>query len=276
MCYELKGIIFKDKAMITGFEDHALNSNPVWKADEALTPMAEAGTYVEAALIPNCDLSKNPKSSPDCWKFYPSPEQIPSWYRKEHKKLFRIAAANWWSAHILVHKEITHLSSGFYYLKDCHVKKVCGDACVICEDSKIDSVEDSACILKACGSSVIYSMKNHSRLNQLENNSIVHAMYDSSYIEKMTSYSMLYHLAQNAQVNCISGHSRIRQASGHSRISVMKDEALVHMLIENAVVDEMQGLSFVKELTDNAKIKEISSGHAVIPLPKMDSYIPFN
>lgn len=276
MHYELKGIIFKDKAVITSLKEYNFNSNPIWKTTEPLPSVAKHGTCIEATLFANYGLWKNPKNSPNCWQFSTDQRQTPSWFQKEHKKLFRIAADNWWREHVLVHTEITHLSNGFYYLKNCHVKKVCGDACIICEDSRIDSVEDSACILSACGNSVIDYMRNNSRLNRLQNNSMVLSMYDSAYIEQMTSYSMLYHLSQNAQVKCMSEHSRIRQASGDSRISVMKDESLIHVLAENAVVEKMQGLSFVTELTDHAKIKEICSGHAVIPVPKMGAYLPFN
>lgn len=276
MSYELRGIIFKDEAMITELMDCNLNE-VIWKSQELPNQVMEKGTCVEARLYSYNGLWRNPKKYPKSWSLtIISSASMPSWFHKEHRKMFRIAADAWWAEHVLMHKEISHLANGFYYLKECCVSTVCGNARIICDNSRIGSVKDTSTILAACGCSVIDSMQDQTLLKRLLDNSIIYSASNSSKIEEMASTSMIDHLRGKAQVDCMCSYSRICNASGQSRISTMEGHSLIHSISENAVIDKMLDSSLVTELTGNAQIKGISGRHAIVPLYRENELMPFN
>lgn len=275
MNYELRGIIYKDKAVITELFDHEFNET-VWKNQELPDQIIETGTCVEAALITYNGLWKNPKKYIESWSLYTSPSHASSRSRKEHRKMFRIAADAWWAEHVLVHKEISHLSGGFFYLKECNVKEISGDTCVICDGSKIGTLKDTSVVLKAFDCSTINHMQDQSLLKCLMDNSTISTAIGSSKIERMTSKSMIDYLQENAQVGCMDSYSRILTADDHSRISVMRGHSLIHSMEKDVVVEEMRDHSFIAKLVENARVSEFSGRHAVIPLDTPDPIMPFS
>ena len=275
MNYELRGIIYKDKAVITELFDNDFRE-VIWKNQELPSQIIETDTCVEATLITYNGLWKDPKKYFKSWSLYTSPSPAPSWFRKDHRKMFRLAADAWWTEHVLVQKEISHLSSGFFYLKECNVKTISGDTCVICDGSKIGTLKDTSVVLKAFDCSAVNHMQDQSLLRYLMDHSTIYYADDSSKIERMTSTSMINNLQGNATVSYMDSYSRILTADDHSRISVMRGNSLIHSMAKESIVEEMLDYSFVAKLVENARVNEFSGRHAVIPLDTPDPIMPFN
>lgn len=275
MNLELRGIIFKDKATITELYDYNLNE-AIWNPQEPLDHVADSASCVEARLVAHDNFWKNPKKGSKSWKLVIRQDKIPSWFHKEHRKMFRIAADAWWTEHVLVQKEITSLSGGVYFLKDCTVSMLCGNARILCEDTRIDHMKDSSTVLKASGNTIIKHMQGHSVVKQLNDNSLIYYVRDSAKIEHMNLYSNIHSLGGNAQIICMDDHSQVFKAYQQSKIVIMRHKALVHSVSQEAVIEEMQDMSFVAGLSGNAKVRQISSGHAIVPISNTDDCLPFH
>lgn len=57
---------------------------------------------------------------------------------------FIAAVTDWWEKHILIDKKIDELSSGYYRLKRCEVKKLLKDVQVMCDSSSVQRMYDSS------------------------------------------------------------------------------------------------------------------------------------
>lgn len=275
MNLELKGIIFKDKAIITELRDHNFKET-IWKTQESFDYVADTAACVEASLIPYDSFWKDPKKHSKTWHLTIPQDRIPSWFHKEHRKKFRIAADAWWAEHVLIQKEISSLSGGVYFLKNCTVSQLCGNARIICMDTRIDHMKDQATVLRANGNSIINHMHDQTLVKELNDCSFIRYIDDSARVECMDSYSNIYSLYGNAQVLCMKGHSQIFDLYQQARIVTMKDHTLVHSVSHEAVIEEMQDMSFVTGLSGNAKVNRISGNHAIIPVSNTESFMPFS
>lgn len=273
MNLELKGIIFKDKAIITELRNY---NESFWKTQESFDYVADTAVCVEAILVPYENYWKNPKKHSKTWHLTIPQGQIPSWFHKEHRKKFRIAADAWWAEHVLIQKEISSLSGGFYLLKDCTVSQLCGDARIICQDTKIDYLKDQATVLRANGNSIINHMHNQTLVKELNDCSFIRYIDDSAKVESMDSHSNIYSLSGNAQVLYMKGHSQIFDLHQHAKVGTMKGHALIHSVSHEAVIEEMKDMSFVTKLSGNAKINQISGEHAIVPVSNTENFMPFS
>ena len=85
--------------------------------------------------------------------------------------MFRVTVKEWLKKHLLIDKKIDELSSGFYILKRCKVKKLCNDVKVMC---------DSSTVQRMYGSSTVRIMYGSSTVQEMYGSSTVQEMYGSS------------------------------------------------------------------------------------------------
>ena len=104
----------------------------------------------------------SPQDNPDKWVFVVDQDITPDWFdAKEHEKAFREAVCDWWNAHVLVDKKINELSSGFYRLKRCEVKRLCNDVRVLLYGSQVGEMRGSSQVGEMWGSSTARDYKNY-------------------------------------------------------------------------------------------------------------------
>ena len=180
MCRDRSGIILKHKIVIApgennshsdlldnlGIEDNYLNASK---------------TFVRAELIPdNDEWWRNPEEEPEAWSFIVDQDITPDWFdREEHEKLFREAVAEWWKEHVIVDQKIEELSSGYYKLKRCEVKKLLGDVVVLLDSSQVGTMWDS---------SQVGTMRESSQVGTMWESSQVGTMRESSTARDFKEY----------------------------------------------------------------------------------------
>ena len=163
MCRFKSGIILKNKVIVAPGSDDS-HSNLLEQLGIQDDYIGATKTFVRAELIPDDDeWWISPEEQPDKWKFVVDQDVTPDWFdRKEHEKEFRESVCIWWKEHVFVDKKIEELSSGYYRLKRCHVKKLLKDVQVMCDSSTVQEMCDSSTVKEMYGSSTVQRMYNSS------------------------------------------------------------------------------------------------------------------
>ena len=113
-------------------------------------------------------------TDPETWKINVDQDIVPDWFETDREKYldeFRKAVKEWWNVHVLVDRKIDELSSGYYRLKRCEVKKLLKDVQVLLENSTVQEM---------WGNSTVQEMHGSSTVQEMWGNSTVQEMYGSS------------------------------------------------------------------------------------------------
>ena len=234
MCRDRSGIILKHKIVIAprdnnshsdlldnlGIEDNYLNASK---------------TFVRAELIPdNDEWWRNPEEEPEAWKFIVDQDITPDWFdREEHEKLFREAVAEWWKEHVIVDQKIEELSSGYYKLKRCEVKKLLGDVVVLLDSSQVGKMWGSSQVGKMLGSSQVGEMWGSSQVGKMLGSSQVGEMWDISQVGKMWDSSQVGEMWDSSQVGKMWDSSQVGEMWDSSTARDFKDYPQVKIWVGN-------------------------------------------
>ena len=115
----------------------------------------------------------------------------PDWYDTDpgkYEEEFRQAVKAWWGKHVLVDKKIDELSSGYYRLKRCEVKKLLNDVKVYLEQSKVGVMWESSQVGVMRGSSQVGEMWGSSQVGVMRESSQVGVMRESSTARDFKNY----------------------------------------------------------------------------------------
>jgi len=189
MCRFKSGIILKSKVVVApGANDS--HSDLLEEMGIEDTRWNAERVFVRAELVPeDNEWWVNPKEQPDRWTFIVDQDIVPKWFDKaEHEKIFREYVCDWWDKHVLVDKKIDELSSGFYKLKRCEVKKLCNDVLVLLDSSQVGEMFDSSQVGKMWGSSQVGEMWDSSQVGEMWGSSQVGEMWDSSTARNFKNY----------------------------------------------------------------------------------------
>ena len=168
MCRFKSGIILKNKCVIAqgGNDSHSDLLERLAIEDSQENAMRR---FVRAELLPpNNEWWREPD---ELWKFNVDQDILPDWFTEDSGKYeadFREAVKEWWKEHIIVDKKIDELSSGYYRLKRCEVKKLLKDVQVMC---------DSSTVQRMCGSSTVQRMYGSSTVQVMCDSSIARNYY---------------------------------------------------------------------------------------------------
>ena len=146
-------------------------------------------------------------TDPDTWKINIDQDITPDWFDIDKDKYldeFRKAVKEWWKVHVLVDQKIDELSSGYYRLKRCEVKKLLKDVQVLLDNSTVQ---------KMWGNSTVQEMWDNSTVQEMLGNSTVQEMLGNSTVQKMWGNSIARDLSKKV----------IRVASG-TRLEITKHE----------------------------------------------------
>ena len=169
MCRFKSGIIFKTRCVVaTGENDSHSDLLREMNIEDTYTNASRL--FVRAELVPEND---EWWTDPDGWEYSVDQDVTPNWYDTDpgkYEEEFRQAVKAWWSEHVIVDKKIDELSTGYYRLKRCEVKKLLNDVKVylgsstvreMCDSSTVREMRDRSTVGEMWGSSTARDFKNY-------------------------------------------------------------------------------------------------------------------
>ena len=157
MCRFKSGIILKNRCVIAqGANDsHSDMLEELNIEDNRENAMR---MFVRAELLPP---DNEWWTDPDTWNINIDQDITPEWFdidKERYIEEFRAAVKEWWKEHVLVDKKIDELSSGYYRLKRCEVKKLLKDVQVMCGSSTVQKMYGSSTVQEMYDSSTVQEM----------------------------------------------------------------------------------------------------------------------
>lgn len=143
MCRFKSGIIFKTRCVVAPGENDS-HSDLLRELNIEDTYANASRVFVRAELVPENGAWW---TDPDGWKYVVDQDVTPDWYDTDpgkYEEEFRQAVKEWWGKHVLVDKKIDELSSGYYRLKRCEVKKLLNDVKVYLDSSTVGEMWGSS------------------------------------------------------------------------------------------------------------------------------------
>ncbi len=264
MCRFKSGIILKSKVVVAPGENDS-HSDLLKSLGIEDDYIGASRTFVRTELIPdNDEWWVNPEEHPDAWKFVVDQDITPEWFDREtHEKDFREAVCKWWKEHVLVDREIDVLSSGYFRLKRCEIKKLCNNVKVYLSDSQVCEMCDSSQVYKMRDSSKVYVMFDSSQVGEMRGSSQVYKMRDSSQVGEMRGSSQVYKMRDSSQVYEMRESSKVDVMRESSKVYVMRDSSQVDVMYDGSQVCEMRDSSQVGEMCDSSQVGEMHNSSKV-------------
>lgn len=152
MCKFRSGIILKTRCVVAQGSNDS-HTNLLEKLGIEDTTRNAMTKFVRAELIP-------PKNewwtNPDTWNINIDQDITPDWFNEDKERYiaeFKEAVKTWWEAHVLVDKKVEELSTGYYRLKRCEVKRLLKDVQVMCDNSSVQEMHGNSSVQEMYGSS---------------------------------------------------------------------------------------------------------------------------
>ena len=184
MCRFKSGIIFKSRCVVAPGENDS-HSDLLHELNVEDTYTNASRVFVRAELVPE---NGEWWTDPDGWEYVVDQDVTPDWYDTDpgkYEEEFRQAVKAWWGEHVLVDKKIDELSSGYYLLKQCEVKKLLNDVKVHLGSSTVGEMYGRSTVGEMCGSSTVGEMYGSSTVRKMWDSSTVGKMWDRSTVGKM-------------------------------------------------------------------------------------------
>ena len=212
MCRFKSGIILKNKVVVAPGENDS-HSDLLESLGIKDDYFGATNVFVRAELVPIDDeWWINPAEEPDKWQFVVDQDMRPDWFdESEHEKIFREAVCDWWKEHVLVDQKLEELSSGYYLLKRCEVKKLLNDVKVLLDSSQVG---------KMLGSSQVGEMWDSSQVGEMRDSSQVGEMWDSSQVGEMWDSSQVGEMRDSSQVGKMRGRSTARDFKNWPKVKI--------------------------------------------------------
>ena len=228
MCQFKSGIILKHKCVICeGDNDSHSDLLASLKIEDSYNNASRI--FVRAELVP-----KNGEwwTDPTGWDFRVDQDITPEWFELDKDKYiaeFKDAVFAWWKIHVLIDQKIDELSSGYYRLKRCEVKKLLNDVTVMSDNSTVTRMYGNSTVTRMYGNSTVTEMYGNSTVTEMYDNSTVTEMYDNSTVTRMY------------------GNSTVTEMYGNSTVTRMYDNSTVTRMYDNSTVTEMYGNSSARD-----------------------------
>ena len=212
MCRFKSGIILKNKVVVAPGENDS-HSDLLESLGINDDYFGATNVFVRAELIPaNDEWWIDPAEEPDKWRFIVDQDMRPEWFDEvEHEKIFREAVCGWWKEHVLVDQKLDVLSSGYYRLKRCEVKKLLNDVKVLLGSSQVGEM---------CGSSQVGEMRDSSQVGEMRDSSQVGEMCGSSQVGEMWDSSQVGKMCGSSQVGEMWGRSTARDFKNWPKVKI--------------------------------------------------------
>ena len=269
MCRFKSGIILKNKVVVAPGENDS-HSDLLESLGINDDYIGATNVFVRAELVPvNNEWWIDPAEEPDKWRFIVDQDMRPEWFdESEHEKIFREAVCDWWKEHVLVDQKLEELSSGYYRLKRCEVKKLLNDVKVLLDSSQVGKMRDSSQVVEMwdssqvgemCGSSQVGKMRDSSQVVEMWDSSQVGEMCGSSQVGKMRDSSQVVEMWDSSQVGKMRDSSQVGEMWGSSQVGEMRDSSQVGEMWDSSQVGEMCGSSQVGEMRDRSTARDFKN-----------------
>ena len=238
MCRFKSGIILKNKVVVAPGENDS-HSDLLESLGINDDYFGATNVFVRAELVPvNNEWWIDPAEEPDKWRFVVDQDMRPEWFdESEHEKIFREAVCGWWKEHVLVDQKLEELSSGYYRLKRCEVKKLLNDVKVLLESSQVDEM---------LGSSQVGVMRDSSQVGEMLGSSQVGVMRDSSQVDEMLGSSQVGVMRDSSQVGVMRDSSQVGVMWGSSQVGVMRDSSQVGVMWDRSTARDFKNYPKIK------------------------------
>ena len=127
---------------------------------------AERAKFAKVEITPLCDDVFAPTNQ---WAFRVDESSIPAWWSAAHEKWAREELEKFLASALLIGKEIEELSAGRFWVKDC----------------KIATLKGNALIVQLWGTSQVGTMWGTSRVGEMRGTSRVSEMRETSQVGEM-------------------------------------------------------------------------------------------
>ena len=267
MCRFKSGIILKNKVVVAPGENDS-HSDLLESLGINDDYFGATNVFVRAELVPvNNEWWIDPAEEPDKWRFVVDQDMRPEWFdESEHEKIFREAVCGWWKEHVLVDQKLEKLSSGYYRLKRCEVKKLLNDVKVLLDSSRVGEMRGISRVGEMRGISRVGEMRGSSQVGEMWDSSQVVKMLDSSQVGEMWDSSQVVKMLDSSRVGEMRGISRVGEMWGISRVGEMLDSSQVVKMLGISQVGEMLGSSQVGEMRDSSQVGEMWDSSQVVKM----------
>ena len=261
MCQFKSGIILKGRAVVAprGNDSHTNLLEFLGIEDNDDTGLTV--NFVRVELVEkNRQWWINPEEHPEKWKFIVDQDIVPDWFEEDQEKyenMFRDAVCKWWKEHVKVGQEIDGFDTGYYRLKDCKVKELCGNVEVWLDNSSVRAMYDNSRVKEMRGNSSVDKMYNESIIKEMCDNSIVSVMFDDSKVKEMHDDSKVNVMYDDSKVKEIYNNSIVSAMHDDSKVKEMYGNSIVSAMYDNSKVDKMYGNSRVKEMRGNSSVDKM-------------------
>lgn len=260
MCKFKSGLIMKTGCVIAPGENNSHSAllkmlnieDNMWNAMNGNA----MNVFVRAELLPPYD---EWWTDPDTWTAKIDQDYVPEWFETNKERYiveFRAAVKEWWKQHVFVGQEIECLSSGYFLLKDCHVKCLDKGACVVLMNSKVNDMRDNS-LVREMRNSTIANMFDKSVVQEMRNNSAVLSMFEYSTIKRMYQDSSVETMFDVSVVEEMHDYALIKDICDRSTIRKMKDDSVVLVMRDNSTVQKMYGRSVIKSIYLESIVQEM-------------------
>ena len=258
MCRFKSGIILKNKVVVAPGENDS-HSDLLESLGIKDDYFGATNVFVRAELVPvNDEWWIDPAEEPDKWRFVVDQDMRPEWFdESEHEKIFREAVCDWWKEHVLVDQKLEELSSGYYRLKRCEVKRLLNDVKVLLGSSQVGEMRGSSRVGEMRGSSQVVKMLDSSRVGEMWGSSQVGEMWGSSQVGEMRGSSQVGEMWDSSQVVKMLDSSRVGEMRGSSQVGEMWGISQVGEMLDSSRVVKMWGISQVGEMLDSSQVGEM-------------------
>ena len=226
MCRFKSGIILKNKVVVAPGENDS-HSDLLESLGINDDYFGATNVFVRAELVPvNDEWWIDPAEEPNKWRFIVDQDMRPEWFdESEHEKIFREAVCDWWKEHVLVDQKLEELSSGYYRLKRCEVKKLLNDVKVLLESSQVGKMWGSSQVGEMRESSQVGEMRESSQVGKMCDSSQVGEMWGSSQVGEMWGSSQVGEMWESSQVGKMCDSSQVGEMWGSSQVGEMRDRS---------------------------------------------------
>ena len=221
MCRFKSGIILKNKVVVAPGENDS-HSDLLESLGIKDDFFGATNVFVRAELVPvNDEWWIDPAEEPDKWRFIVDQDMRPEWFdESEHEKIFREAVCDWWKEHVLVDQKLEELSSGYYRLKRCEVKKLLNDVKVLLDSSRVGEMRESSQVGKMWDSSQVGEMRESSQVGKMWDSSQVGKMRESSQVGEMWDSSQVGEMWDSSQVGEMWDRSTARDFKNYQKVKI--------------------------------------------------------
>jgi hypothetical protein len=224
-------------------------------------------------MPPDGDVFSDPKK----WELIIDEERRPEWWSKFHEKQCRSELKKFLKPAILIGKTIDKIETGRFWLRDCRVDLVCGNAMIVQlfgtsqvgemrETSQVGEMRETSQVGEMRGTSRVGMMWGTSRVGMMRETSRVGVMRETSRVGVMRETSQVGVMWETSQVGVMWGTSRVGEMWGTSRVGEMWGTSRVGVMRETSQVGVMWGTSQVGEMWGTSQVGVMwENAIAIIP-----------